>query len=97
MPSFEIRGITPKAGEDPERFSDDLKAALKDTAKEFKGSVKKIRVADDSIQFTVESTSVGEKVIEAIRNTLRVEVKALSSPLSAFADKYGLGKASATK
>ena len=95
--SYEIRGITPKGGEDPEKFGNDLKAALKDTAKDLKGSIKRIKVVDDSIRFTIEPTSAAERVIEAIRSSLRVEVKVISSPLDAFADRYGFGQTSAEK
>lgn len=90
MPSYVIEGLKPTGSEDPDKFASDFKRALRDTAKELKGSVKKIRVIDDSVQFTVESTSVAEKVIEAIRSLLRVEVKPAVPPMNAFAKKYGL-------
>ncbi len=82
----------PKGSVDPDTYNDDLKVALRETGKLMKGTVKKIRVVNDRIHFSVEPTTVADKIVDAIKASLKVEVNPASSPLDAFTEKYGLAQ-----
>ncbi len=90
MPTYEITGfkINP---EGRDQCTNDLKAALRETGRELKIPIKKIRVVDDTPRFFLESTAMLDKVIQAIQEMgVGVGVKPATPYLKAFGEKYGL-------
>ena len=93
MLTYVIKGFKSPKAADSERFNNDLKSALRAAGKEQKVVIKKIKIDDDTVRFTVESGALVEKVVEAIKVNLGVEAKPAASPLSDFAETYGLTQA----